>query len=142
MDENGNAIEDGYLVQGCIGAMPRLPSFKKILKTSFHLNTFKLSEALIGTTGSVAIASVYTNKEMLEEVGVVGTFSVIHRRPCLYKTEELLKLKNESNAQNFYMVSHKGMQTIMVPCKLETEQYFDLYIFLGRTYFEGKGPFE
>ena len=65
MDENGTVIEDGSLVQGCIGAMPRLPSFKKIMKTKFHPNIFKFGGDLIKTTGSEAIASVYTNKEML-----------------------------------------------------------------------------
>ena len=45
--------------------MPRLPSFKKIMKTKFHPNIFKFGGDLIKTTGSEAIASVYTNKEML-----------------------------------------------------------------------------
>ena len=79
---------------------------------------------------------------MLQEIGVVDTFSISNKRPCMYNQEEIKKRKTKANAGSFYTVEHKGKQTMMIPCELETEQYFELYVFLGRTYFKWKGPFQ
>lgn len=130
------------LVNGLIGSVPGNRHLATMLRDFFDPSQLRAPKTHIyELTGGTKLIQAYTRKQLYTQVCSFQQFILEGPRPCVHGSQDLEKDIDQEQFKGISGFVKKSGYRVLIPCKMDTEKYLDLYDILGRTYFPGASKF-